>query len=71
MEKYLDLKREIGRLWNLKMVEVVSVVIGALGSVTKGFDRWTEKLGIQLHVGVMQNTALLGTARILRKVLEM
>ena len=71
MEKYQDLKREIGRLWKLKMVEVVPVVIGALGSVTKGFDRWIGKLGIPLNVGVMQKkTALLGTARILRKVLE-
>ena len=50
----LDLKREIGRLWKLKVVEVVSVLIGALGSVTKGFDRWIEKLGILLNVGVMQ-----------------
>ena len=39
MEKFQDLKREIGRLWKLKMVEVVPVVIGALGSVTKEFDR--------------------------------
>ena len=31
--KYQNLKREIGRLWKLKMVEVVPVVIGALGSV--------------------------------------
>ena len=45
--------------------------IGALGSVTKGFNRWIEKLGITLNVGVMQKAALLGTARILRKVLEM
>ena len=52
--KNLDLKREIGRLWKLKVVEVVSVVIGALGSVIKGFDRWIEKLGIPLNVGVMQ-----------------
>ena len=71
VEKYQDLKREIGRLWKLKMVEVVPVVIGALGSVTKGFDRWIEKLRIPLNVGVMQKTALLGTAGILRKVLEM
>ena len=71
MEKYQDLKREIGRLWKLKMVEVVPAVIGALGSVTKGFDRWIEKLGIPFIVGVMQKSALLGTARILRKVLEM
>ena len=53
------------------MVEVVHVVIGALGSVTKEFDGWIEKLGITNNVGVMQKTALLGTARILRKVLEM
>ena len=71
VEKYQDLKREIGRLWKIKMVEVVPVVIGALGSVTKGFDRWIGKLGIPFNVGVMQKTALLGTARILRKVLEM
>ena len=71
VEKYQDLKREIGRLWKPKMVEVVPVVIGALGSVTKGFDGWIGKLGIPFNVGVMQKTALLGTARILRKVLEM
>ena len=52
------------------MVEVVPVVIRALGSVTKKFDRWIEKLGITNNVGVMQKTALLGTAKILRKVLE-
>ena len=71
VEKYQDLKREIGRLWKLKMVEVAPEVIGALGSVTKGFDRWIEKLGLPLNVGVMQKIASLGTARILRKVLEM
>ena len=27
LEKYQDLKREMGRLWKLKMVEVVPVVI--------------------------------------------
>ena len=71
MEKYQDLKREIVRLQKLKMVEVVPVVIGALESVTKEFDEWIENLGITNNVGVMQKTALLGTARILRKVLEM
>ena len=69
--KYQELKREIGRLWKLKHVEVVQVVIGALGIVTKDFDRWIAKLGITYNIGVMQKTALQGTARILRKVLEM
>ena len=70
VEKYQDLKRELKRLWKLKKVDVVPVAIGALGSVTKGFEKWIEKLGIHCSLGVLQKTALLGTARILRKVLE-
>ena len=70
VEKYQELKRQIKRLWKLKKVEVVPVVIGALGCVTKGFEKWIEKLEIHCNLGVIQKTALLGTARILRKVLE-
>ena len=51
-------------------VTVIPVVIGALGAVSKEFDKWIEKIGISLRTGHVQKTALLGTARILRKVLE-
>ena len=71
VEKDQDLKRNIRRFWKLKMVEVVSIVAGAFGSVRKEFDRWIEKLGITYNVGVMQKNVLLDTTRILRKVLEM
>ena len=71
MEKCQDLKKEITRLWKLRNVEIVPVVIGTVGSVSVEFDRWMGKLGITCSVGVMEKTALLGTARILRKVLEM
>ena len=71
VEKCKELMREIGRLWKLKHVEVVPVVIGAFGSVTKDFERWIRKLGIAYNIVVMQMTALLGTARILREVLEL
>ena len=71
MKKCQHLKREIGRLWELKLVKVVSVgALGALGSVTKEFDEWIEKLGITNNVEVMQKSAL-RTTRILRKVMEM
>ena len=70
VEKYQDIKREIARLWKLKKVEVVPVVIGALGSVSKRLKKWLEKLGIEIKTEVLQKTALLGTARILRQVLE-
>ena len=71
MEKYQDLKKEIRRLLKFRNVEIVPGVIGALGSVSAGFDKWMGKLGITCNVGVIQRTALFGTARILRKLLEM
>ena len=71
IEKYQDLKREIIRLWKLKKAKVVPVVIGALGSVSKNFDKWMEEIGIHIGIGTLQKTALLGTSRILRKVMEM
>ena len=46
-------------------------MIEALGSVSAEFDRWMGKRGITCNTGVMQKSVLLGTARILRKVLEM
>ena len=71
IEKYQNLKRELKRLWSVKKVEVISVVVGALGCISKGFSGWMDTLGIKLNVGMVQKSVLLGTARILRKVLDM
>ena len=71
IEKDQNLKRERKRLWSLKKVEVVPVVVGALGVISKSFSRWMDMLGITLSVGMVQKSVLLGTARILRKVLDM
>ena len=51
-------------MWKLKYVEVVPIVKGAFGSVTKDFERWIKKVGIAYNSGAMQNTALLGTASV-------
>ena len=51
MEKYQDLKKEIKRLWKLRNVEIIPVLIGALGRVSAEFDRWMGKLGITGSVG--------------------
>ena len=45
-------------------------LIGALGCVTKVFEKWTEKLEIHSNLGVLQKTASLGTAWIFRKAKE-
>ena len=71
IEKYQNSKRELKRLWSLKKVEVVPVVVGALGCISKGFSGWMDTLGTKLNVGMVQKSVLLGTARILRKVLDM
>ena len=70
IDKYQDLKREIGRLWGIRHLEVVLVVVGALGVVSKRLDAWLEKLVVTMRTGLLQKIALLGTARILRKLLE-
>ena len=36
------LKEEIGRLWNMKKVTVVPIVIGALGCISQRFDIWLK-----------------------------
>ena len=59
------------RFWSVKKVKVVPVVVGALGCISKGFSGWMDTLGIKLNVGMVQKSVLLGTARILRKVLDM
>ena len=68
-DKYLDLARELKKLWNMK-VTIVPIVIGALGTVTKGLLKGLEDLEVGGLVETIQTTALLRTARILRRILE-
>ena len=48
----------------------IPVVVSALGCVTKEAEQYIEKIGINIRTEVIQEMALLGTARKLRKVLE-
>ena len=56
-------------LWN-KKVTIVPIVIGALGTVTKGLLKSLEDLEVGGRVETIQTTALLRTARNMRRVLE-
>ena len=49
---------------------VVTIVIGAFGTVTEGLLKGLEYLEVSGRVETIQTTALLKTARILRRVLE-
>ena len=68
-DKYLDLARELKKLWNMK-VTIISIVIGAFGTITKGLLKGLEELEVGDRVETIQTTALLKTARILRRILE-
>ena len=68
-DKYLDLAKELKKLWNMKMT-IIPVVIGAFGTVTKVLLNGLEDLEVRDRVETIQTTALLKTAKMLRIVLE-
>ena len=51
-------------------VTIIPIVIGAFGIVTKGLLKVPEDLEVRGRVKTIQTRALLRTARILRRVLE-
>ena len=51
-------------------VTIVTIVIGAFGTITKGLLKELEDLEVGGRVETIQMRALLRTARILRLVLE-
>ena len=69
IEKYQDLGRELQKIWNVK-VKIIPLVVGSLGAVPKQFGNRLKQMGITVGTAQVQKTVLLGTARILRKVLE-
>jgi predicted homoserine dehydrogenase-like protein len=55
-------------MWNLKC-KFISVIIGATGIVTKGLKKNLEAIRGKYSVYSLQQTAILGTAHTIRKVL--
>ena len=69
VEKYQLLKDEIAKVWHI--VIVVPIVIGALGAVSVNFKEYMKRIGVKVRLEVIEKTASLGTAKILRKVLSL
>ena len=68
-DKYLNLARELKKLRNMN-VTIMPIVIGALGTITKGLLKCLEDLEVGGRAETIQTTALLRTTRIPRRVLE-
>ena len=71
VEKYQELHVafEIRRIHGASKVTIIPIVIGALGSISKGAKTWFGKLDVPAFLGSVQLSAILGTAHLLRKVL--
>ena len=64
------LKNEVDKLWQMKKVAEIAIVVGVLGTIATKFEKYIESLGIEIRLQHVQKSALLGTARIIRKVLS-
>ena len=46
------------------------IIVGESGTVTKKFEMWLEKIKVRRSIAGLKKACLLGTARIIRKVLD-
>ena len=64
-DKYLDLARELKKLWNMKVI-VKPFIIGALGTVTKGLGEWVFVFyGISIFVSYLMPNPFLYKSSVL------
>ena len=69
LEKYQGLRRELQKIWNVK-VKITPSVVDSLGAISIQFGNKLKQTGIAADTAQVQKTIFLGTATILRKVLE-
>ena len=69
IEQYKMLKDEIARMWGMKKVIVIPLVVGALGAMSADFEKYVAAIGIEMKVGHAQKTTSFERTRILGFVL--
>ena len=45
--KYEDLRKEVAKLWSVRKVVIIPIIIGALGTLSKNLERYVE--GIEMR----------------------
>ena len=70
IDKYQQLKIELEQLWKVK-ITVIPVVVGALGAIADRLPGWLAQIPGSISEVELQKSTLLGTSRILRRVLRL
>ena len=71
IDKYQPLSEELKRTWKLRNVQIIPVVIGGLGAVTPMIETWLENIPGHHDLILLQKSALLGSAKIIRRTLNL
>ena len=70
IDNYSELRWEVKKIWNLSQVVVAPIGTGALGVTLKKLKHSLKKLDVKSSIKLFQKAALLGTAKIVRQVLD-
>ena len=70
IEKYQYLKRELMMIRKCRKISIIPIITGALGTLSRNFKFWASKIEVYEHVDLMQKACVLGTAKFIRKVLD-
>ena len=69
-EKYEDLRREVAKLWGVRKVVIIPIIIRAFRSLGKNFKRFVEQLEMGRMTSLLEKTCKLGTAKMIRRTLD-
>ena len=53
IEKYQDLRRDLQKIWNVR-VKIILLVMGSLGAISKEFGNKLKETGITAEIGLVQ-----------------
>jgi hypothetical protein len=68
--KYKGLTVEIQRMWDIR-TEVIPVIVEATETISEPFRKYLNNIRVKHDIEELQNTDILGTAHVLRKVLTL
>ena len=57
IEKYQDLRRELQKIWNVR-VKIIPLVVGSLGAIPKQFVNRLKETGITAEIRQVQKAVL-------------